>query len=1033
MTTSAGNGFGVTAARVTLLTNTDDATPTLSGALNQSFDSATEELAIWSMNNGVNTKLGTASVTGSTWTFTPTTDMASGDYTFKAMVQAKGNNTFSAGRLVSATTNTVVINTALSSASTGVTIASLIDNDAGTGATVSSGSVGTPVTTALTAGTAGAISTDDATPTLTGNVGRALATGESLVLYDTYNGVTTKVGSTTAGSGLTTISTAGSGATTTWTFAPSASVGAGQHKYSAVVENALGVQGTPTAQNWVNVYDSASRAAMTINYVDSVAGANASTTGTVSLATPSFTDDARPSFSGNLPSSFALGNNEELALYKNVAGVYTLIGRSGASTLAITGTAWTVAESAATDLVAGQSTSYVLMVQTTGSTNATAGKVVSASSGALIYSTTAPSQTTTITTVADNEVGTGLASTQATDTFTKDTGGLPIAVSKDDATPTLAGTISTALYAGQQLAVYDTVNGVTTKVAGTVTGLTAGTGTAIGTGTSWTFTPTSNLSAGKHSFTARVESGTGEFAAYSTDARVVNVHTGLTMSLADDVGKTRTVSGATGMTTDDNLPTMSGILSADLGANEELAVYSSLGGAAYVRVTGTATVTGTSWTFTPSAILADGTYTFKAMVHDKSDVSATGVGRVVSVQSGAIVIDTASAALLTQTTTITGITDDLALNGSLTGTVGAGTTTDDTTPVLTGTISAVLAANQNVVVYDTVNGVTTQVAGTVTGVTVGTGTSWTFTPTTPLTAAQAGTHSFTARVENANSGAQAAVSNAYAVKVFTAGLDVSVTDNVGALQGTANYAAGVSSDDTTPTLSGSLSTVGGLSTGDEVAVYQTLNGVTTFAGVASVTGSGASLAWSYTPGTPLGVGDYTFKAMVQPTGDMTGAAGKVVATSQIVKVGATDTTFDAITSTTDTNVTTSSFKALSVASQMALDMNAYTHADFDVLNLQASATAKIDLADVVQGAKNLFTTAKFTTVSGAGLGDTTLLGQFLVNGNDTNALTFAGPATTWTNSGVVSNSGHQYDVYTSGISQLLIDKDVVNRTGFTVI
>ncbi len=1029
--TSSANGYGVTALTLKVL-STDDTTPTLSGTLDAPLGTG-DVLAVWSMNNGVNTKLGNATVTGTTWTYTPTTALTSGDYTFKAIVQG-ASDTFTTGRVVSATTNTVVINNALSSPSTGVTIASLIDNDGGTGGTTSLGTVGTPTTNALTSGLSNGFSTDDATPNLTGNIGRALSTGESLVLYDTYNGVTTKVGSTTAASGLTTITTSGSGASTTWTFNPAASVGAGQHKYYAVVENALGVQGTPTGDYLVNVYDATSRAAMSINYVDNVAGSAATTTGTISLAATSYTDDSRPSFSGNLPSSFALGVNEELALYKKVGSTYTLVGRSGASTLSITGTAWSVAESAATDLVAGQDTTYVLMVQTTGSTTATAGKVVSASSASLIYSTTAPTQTTTIVSTADNAAGTGLASTQTTDTFANDAvTGLPISVSTDDTTPTLAGTISSALYAGQNLVVYDTVNGVTTKVAGTVTGLTAGTGTAIGSGTSWTFTPTSPLSAGKHSFTARVESGTGEFAAFSTDAREVNVHTGLTMNLADDVGKAKTVSGATGMTTDDNLPTMSGTLTAGLGANEELAVYSSLGGAAYVKVAGVATVTGTNWTFTPSATLADGSYTFKAMVHDISDVSATGAGRVVSVQSGSIVIDTASAASLTQTTTITAITDDAALNGSVTGAVLAGASTDDTTLVLTGTISGTLAVNQKVAVYDTVNGVTTEVAGTVTGVTVGSGTTWTFTPSVALTAAQAGTHSFTARVENTVSGAQASVSNAYAVKVFTAGLDVSVTDNAGALQGTADYAAGVSSDDTTPTLSGSLSSVGGLSTGDEVAVYQTLNGVTTFAGVASVTGSGASLAWSYTPSTALSVGDYTFKAMVQPAGDKMGLAGKVVATSQIVKVTATDITFDAITATTDTTVSTSSYKALSVASKMALDMNTYTHADFDVLNLQASATAKIDLADVMQGAKNLFTSAKFTTVSGAGLGDTTTLDQFLVNGNATNALTFAGPATTWTNSGVVSNSGHQYDVYTSGIAQLLIDKDVTNRTGFTVI
>ncbi|MBU6280481.1 MAG: hypothetical protein KGN78_14685, partial [Actinomycetales bacterium] len=74
--------------------------------------------------------------------------------------------------------------------------------------------------------------------------------------------------------------------------------------------------------------------------------------------------------------------------------------------------------------------------------------------------------------------------------------------STDDPTPSLSGTLSSALASGQSLRIFD---GTTDIGAATVT--TTGTGNAATS--TWSFTPSSALTAGTHSFTARVRSASG--------------------------------------------------------------------------------------------------------------------------------------------------------------------------------------------------------------------------------------------------------------------------------------------------------------------------------------------------------------------------------------------------------------------------------------------------------------------------------------------------------------------------------------------
>lgn len=89
------------------------------------------------------------------------------------------------------------------------------------------------------------------------------------------------------------------------------------------------------------------------------------------------------------------------------------------------------------------------------------------------------------------------------------------------------------------------------------------------------------------------------------------------------------------------------------------------------------------------------------------------------------------------------------------GTIPKNGTTDDTTPILSGTISAALTSGQKVNVYDG-SRMFSEVA-------VLNGTSWTFTPITPLIA---GVHSFTAEVAGFD-GTPGSRSAAYAVNVLS--------------------------------------------------------------------------------------------------------------------------------------------------------------------------------------------------------------------------------------------------------------------------
>jgi hypothetical protein len=275
----------------------------------------------------------------------------------------------------------------------------------------------------------------------------------------------------------------------------------------------------------------------------------------------------------------------------------------------------------------------------------------------------------------------------------------------------------------------------------------------------------------------------------------------------DNVGTLQDVFGS-GTSTDDTTPTLTGTLSAALGTGDTVRIYD---GATFV---GTATVNGTAWTFTPNALTDGTTHTYTAVVADAAGNLATPSAGLT------LTVDTTAPA---QAASIVTYTDNAGTN---IGNYGTGVPTDDTTPVLNGTLNDVLGAGDTVRIYD---------GTTLVGTATVTGTSWTFAPSL---LSNGSTHTYTAVVADA-AGNEGTPSTGFVLTVDTtppaqtASLDGYV-DNVGVLQDT--FGSGTTTDDTTPTLTGTLSAA--LGTGDTVRIYDGA----TLVGTATVTGT----AWTFT-------------------------------------------------------------------------------------------------------------------------------------------------------------------------------------------
>ena len=266
------------------------------------------------------------------------------------------------------------------------------------------------------------------------------------------------------------------------------------------------------------------------------------------------------------------------------------------------------------------------------------------------------------------------------------------------------------------------------------------------------------------------------------------------------------------------------------------ALVLTINGVAY-----TATVTGTNWTASVlgSDLVADSDTTIVAtatFTDTAGNASTVGATRPYAVDTTAP----------TQTATIATYTDNIGTN---VGTYGSGTTTDDTTPVLNGTVvGGALGAGDVVRIYEG-----TTLLGTATLDAPRTG--WTF---APAALAVGSTHTYTARVADA-AGNETANSNAFTLTVdqTAPGQTATIqtyTDDEGTIQGSA-FASGTTTDDTRPVLNGSV--VGGpLGATDEVRIYEG----TTLLGVATL--NAARTGWTFEVPTIATQGAHTYTARV---------------------------------------------------------------------------------------------------------------------------------------------------------------------------
>ncbi|AHE73298.1 hypothetical protein M942_19695 [Enterobacter ludwigii] len=323
-------------------------------------------------------------------------------------------------------------------------------------------------------------------------------------------------------------------------------------------------------------------------------------------------------------------------------------------------------------------------------------------------------------------------------------------------------------------------------------------GSAVVTGGRWTIEFDSALAQGEHRFRAVAEDVTGNRSPETGEWVIIvdSVAPGeaADVELWDDFGTPGLIGNND--TTDDNTPTYRG--KGEAGGTAII----DLGNGTTVRVP----VDGSgNWSYTPAPALADGDYTWKVSIEDK----AGNVGPA----SDPIhfIVDTSGNGV-----SISHVVDD---EGAITGNLGSGSHTDDTTPTVVGRATP----GALVKVYVDGNYIDSVRADAVTG-------SWQLTITPALSAD--GTYQITATEDpgTGDSAPTAPFELTLDTSIPTGTLD-RIADDVGLVQG--DLANPAVTDDTTPTLHGTGRA------GDTVFIY---DGTTL---VNSVT-VGNDGTWNYT-------------------------------------------------------------------------------------------------------------------------------------------------------------------------------------------
>ena len=527
---------------------------------------------------------------------------------------------------------------------------------------------------------------DDVGP-LTGNLNNGQATNDA---RPTLNG-TAEANSTVKiydnGALIGTVSADGNGA---WNFTPENALGNGNHALTVTSTDAAGNVSTSSAGFALIVDTVAPLAPTIIQAFDDVQP------GTGTLSSGAWTNDIRPVLSGSAEA------NARIAIYDNGTLLTTV-------TATIDGT-W---EFMSTTLGNGQH------VFTAIATDA-AGNVSASSSGFILNVDTVAPSTPILTSVMDDITGGVFNAALSNGQLT------------NDARPTLNGTAE----AGSTVNIYDG-----STLLGTA---------LVQSNNSWSFTPTTPLGNGSHTFTITATDPAGNTSG-ATAGFTINVDTTAPTlpsisSIVDDVGP-NTGSIGNNQPTNDARPTLNGTTE----ANARVDIYDNGNFVISVTADGSG-----NWNYTPPAALGQGTHTFTISATDSAG-NTSGMSAASS-----IVVDTVAP----------GIPTALAVNANGT--------------VLTG----VAEANSTVIV--------TTSSGTVLGTaTANAAGNFTFTLNPPQISGQ------TLQVSSQDAAGNTGIpGNALApfTGVPPAPIIASVFDDIGTVTG--NVAAGKTTNDTRPMLSG---------------------------------------------------------------------------------------------------------------------------------------------------------------------------------------------------------------------------------------
>ncbi|MDY0420230.1 Ig-like domain-containing protein [Enterobacter sp. 170198] len=374
-----------------------------------------------------------------------------------------------------------------------------------------------------------------------------------------------------------------------------------------------------------------------------------------------------------------------------------------------------------------------------------------------------------VTVVAQDKAG---LRSEPSDAFSFDllAGGIPTAPAITDVIDDVDAHVGTIQNGGITNDARPTITG--TAQDGTTVYLYDGTnpnpiGSAVVTGGRWTIEFDADLAQGEHRFRAVAEDVTGnrspETGEWVIIVDSVDPLAATDIELWDDFGTPGLI--ANDDTTDDNTPTYRG-----KGEANGTAII-DLGNGTIVRVP---VDDKGNWSYTPAPALADGDYTWKVSIEDK----AGNVGP----ESAPIhfIVDTSHNGV-----SISHVVDD---QGDITGNLGSGSHTDDTTPTVVGRATA----GALVKVYVDGKYIDSVRADAVTG-------EWQYTLNPALTADA--TYKITAS-EDAGAGESAQTAPfelTLDTRIPTGSLD-RVADDVGTIQG--DLANPAVTDDTTPTLYG---------------------------------------------------------------------------------------------------------------------------------------------------------------------------------------------------------------------------------------